>query len=248
MTRLPVLTYHSLDDSDSAISVSPALFRRQMEYLQRNDWKTLSLYGLLGGHARGEWPAKTVLLTFDDGFKNFLGFGLPALVESGFAAMIFVVAGRVGNDNDWPGRPRWVPRLKLMDWEDLRSIAEAGMEIGAHSLTHPHLFGSPVEQARREIVESRTGIQDRISHSVDAFAYPYGETSYALEEIVRGEFRAGFSARLGLVGPEQRSSCFSRVDAYYLKDPRLFHALGSGRLDLYLSLRRLFKRMRPAMN
>lgn len=219
-----------------------------MEFLQRNDWKTLSLDGLLEGHARGAWPAKTVLLTFDDGFKNFLEFGFPILVESGFGALVFVVEGRVGIDNDWPGRPGWVPRLQLMDWEDLHSITEGGVEIGAHSLTHPHLSRSPDDQARREIVESRTGIRARIGRSVDAFAYPYGETSPALEEIVRGEFRAGFGTRLGLVDPEQRPSCLSRVDAYYLKDPRLFHALGLGRLDLYLSLRRLLKRMRPAMN
>lgn len=245
MKRLPILTYHSLDDSGSAISITPTLFRLQMEHLRRNGWRTLCLDELLEGHAQGEWPARSLLLTFDDGYKNFVESGLPVLVGIEYTALVFVVAGRLGSSNDWPGQLRWVPRRQLMDWTDLKAIAGAGMEIGAHSMSHPHLPRSPIDQARREVVDSRSAIQGRIAGPVDAFAYPYGETSPELEEIVRSEFRAGFGTRLAFADSKQRASSFNRIDAFYLREPRLFYALESGWLDLYLSLRRWFRLIKP---
>src|SRR5205807_2425452 len=102
--RAPVLTYHSLDDSGSPISVAPALFRWQMGYLHQLGWRTLTLDELLAGHERGAWPERTFSLMFDDGFANLLERGLTVLAEYGFSATVFVVAGWVGRSNDWPGQ------------------------------------------------------------------------------------------------------------------------------------------------
>ena len=114
VNRLPILTYHSLDDSSSPISVGPALFRRQMEWLRNGNWSTLGIDALLDGHERGQWPERACVLTFDDGFANFAEHALPVLREFGFIAHVFVLAGGVGGNNDWPGQPAWAPRLPLM--------------------------------------------------------------------------------------------------------------------------------------
>src|SRR5436190_6900669 len=102
-TALPVLTYHSIDDSGSPVSVAPEEFRRQMTALATSGWRTLSLETALKGHAAGSWPARTLLLTFDDGFQNILDHAAPVLHLHGFRALVFVVTGRVGGTPDWAG-------------------------------------------------------------------------------------------------------------------------------------------------
>ncbi len=242
--RLPILTYHSLDDSSSPISIAPARFRSQMEYLRAMGWRTRRLNELLAGRARGEWDARTLVLTFDDGYQNFFEHALPILNECGFTATVFLVSDFVGRTNDWRGQPRWVPRLRLMDWANSKRIVEAGMEIGAHSCTHPHLTRLPLAEAEREIAESQQAIENQLGCAVVSFAYPYGESSLALETIVSENFRAGFGTHLGFANSHSRATCFERIDMYYLRDPRFFHALNSGWIDSYLRVRGWIRKAR----
>src|SRR5215210_5427537 len=139
IARIPILTYHSLDDSGSPLSMPPLRFRRQMEYLRAARWQSLTQTELLAGHAQGGWPRKSFCLTFDDGFRNFATRAMPVIEECRFSATVFIVAGQVGRISNWAGQPAWAPRIPLLDWSEVRSISQAGIEIGAHTLTHPRL-------------------------------------------------------------------------------------------------------------
>jgi peptidoglycan/xylan/chitin deacetylase (PgdA/CDA1 family) len=247
-TVLPVLTYHSLDESASPVSVSPALFRRQMEFLGRQGWRSLSLDQALAGWSQGRWQAGSFLLTFDDGFENFATEALPVLADCRFQALVFVVAGWVGQSNDWPGQLAWVPRQRLMDWQALDAILAAGMEIGAHTLNHPHLACLSDADRPNEVAACRQVLETRLGSQVRAFAYPYGEVSPALEQLVAAHYRAGFGTRLGLVRSASRPAAFERVDAYYLRQPRLFEALGARWLAHYLSFRHWLRWLRQRAN
>lgn len=247
MNRLPILTYHSLDDGGSPISIAPSLFRWQMEYLRANGWRTLTLDELMDGHQHGSWLECTFALTFDDGFENFAEHALPVLRGCGFSATVVVVADWVGRTNDWPSQPSWTPRLPLMDWDALRAMADAGMTIGAHTLSHPHLPRLIARDAEREIVESQRLIAERIGCAVETFAYPYGDTSPALEAVVAQRFRAGFGTRLACATPTSHTTAFERVDAYYLRDKRLWRAMGTGWLECYLQARRWIRNLKSEL-
>lgn len=236
-TRIPVLTYHSLDKSGSPISTSPEEFRWQMEYLREDNWHTLALNELVEGHARGAWPARTVALTFDDGFRNFGEQALPILAACGFSATLFIVTDWIGVTNGWSGQSHWMPTLPLMDWDTLSKVANVGIEIGAHSLTHPHLPRLSIDEAKQQIVESQRRIEQRIGRPVHAFAYPYGETTVAVEEIVSEHFRCGFTTRLESVTSSSSTSTFGRIDMYYLRNRRLFRAFVAGGLEWYIRVR-----------
>src|SRR5262245_6746784 len=106
-----ILTYHSLDETGSVISTSPGLFRRQMESLAERQIPVVPLEQI------GEAPG-AVAITFDDGFRNFLECGLPALLQYRFPATVFVVSGFCGQSNSWPQFCA-VPQLPLMSWSDL---------------------------------------------------------------------------------------------------------------------------------
>ncbi len=243
-TRIPVLTYHSLDDSGSPVSIAPAFFRWQMEYLRATGWRTLTLDQFLDGHGRGSWPARSFLLTFDDGFANVAEQAVPVLSACGFTGIIFVVADWAGRTNDWPGQPSWVSRHLLLDWGMLRAIAEHGMEIGCHTCSHPHLPHLPTAAAEREVVDAKKVIEARIGKPVRAFAYPYGETSTTLRKVVAAHFGAGFGTRLGLVSKASQVTAFERVDAYYVRRPGLFRWLESRPFSAYLHARQWIRDLR----
>jgi len=132
----------------------------------------------------------------------------------------------------------------LLDWNELRAIADSGIEIGGHSLSHPYLPQLVVKDAEREIVECKHMIEDRIGRAVQAFAYPYGETSRAVEEIVAANFRAGFGTRLGFATTRSRAAALERIDMFYLRQPQFFCTLAEGWLPVYLRVRQLIRDVR----
>lgn len=235
---LPILTYHSIDNSGSPISVAPALFKQQMAWLYQSGWNTIGLEALLHGYKLGTWPARTCVLTFDDGFANFAEYALPVLKLFNFTAHVFVVAGWVGCKNDWPGQPAWAPKLSLMGWDTLREIAAAGMILGAHTLTHPHLRQAKLADAEHEIVEGKRIIEERTGHTVEMFAYPYGEATPAAEAIVAQTYQAGFGTDLAFATLASRPTCFERLDIYYLRYQQIFKSLDRAWVRRYLGIRR----------
>lgn len=209
-----------------------------MELLSAIGWRTLGLDQLLAGHALGEWQPRTFALTFDDGFKNFLEHGLPILIRCRFSATIFAISNWVGKTNDWNSQPKWAPQLELMDWSDLRGLAVAGVEIGAHSANHAHLSRATPQEVEREIVDCKSAIEDRLGRQVSAFAYPYGETSRVLESVVARYFRTGFGTRLGFVTARDSTTNLSRIEMYYFRQTRRLRGLESPRLRAELAIRR----------
>jgi peptidoglycan/xylan/chitin deacetylase (PgdA/CDA1 family) len=181
---VPILCYHSIDDSQSLMSVSPSLFSAQMQFLAHNGYRTIPLSELCKAVSkRRSLPEKAVALTFDDGFRNNLTAALPILQQFGFSATIFVVTGYVGRRVGWTRSPG-IPDLELASWDEIRQLAEGGFEIGAHSVSHPNLCRLSSEEVRREIMESKQEIERQLDRPVTLFAYPYGELSAAVKEVV----------------------------------------------------------------
>src|SRR5262245_46283197 len=116
-----ILTYHSIDDSGSPISVRPDAFERHVEWLASGLVRVTTMERLL------EVPASehAVAITFDDGFENFRDVAAPRLLAHGFPVTLFVVSGRIGRTNSWGGcREPGIPELPLLDWPALRRLQE----------------------------------------------------------------------------------------------------------------------------
>jgi len=190
----PVLYYHRVGPfrpgAPRKMNVSPEAFRAQMLLLRRHRVEVLTLDQVLEG-GRG------VALTFDDGYRDCLEHALPILQSLGFPATFFIVAGRVGGMDDWMRGTRQPPE-RLMDWDDLRRLVDAGMAVGSHSLTHGTLTPEEVSGSRR-LLEDRLGI--RVEH----FAYPRGECPPEAQSWVRSAgYRAGWATRSGDARPFTR--------------------------------------------
>jgi len=242
---VPILTYHSLDDSGAVTSVAPRDFREHMHILAQRGFTGISLSALLDfWDGRGVLPTRPVVIAFDDGFSNVLEHAAPLLSDLGFSATIFVVSGRCGQTNDWPNQGSRTPRLRLLSWSELGQMVAAGFEVGAHSVTHRPLTEISHLEAAREIVESKATIEDRLGHAVQTFAYPFGMFTRVHYELVRKHFQGACSVEFGKALRENDRYQLPRLDVYYLRHPVLFQLFETLPGHLYLRMRGMGRRVR----
>jgi peptidoglycan/xylan/chitin deacetylase (PgdA/CDA1 family) len=244
---IPILTYHSLDPSESVISMHPDSFVDQMDCLAENGWHGTTLRDAVEkAVGTGKWPDRTVVLTFDDGYENIYQFARPVLARHGFGATVFLVTRHVGGESSWAEPPPGLDVQRVLCWDQVSDLARSDWEIGAHTLTHPDLTRLPEDELEREISSSRVEIEDRLGAAVTSFAYPFGYTSTAVAALVARHFRAACTVDLRRARGEALH-LLPRVDTYYVRDSRNLRRLLTGGLDAYLAIRHLGRRIRAAM-
>jgi len=226
-----IITYHSLDDSGSNISISPVLFRAHLDALVSGSFKVVSLASVLDNPG-------SIAITFDDGYRNFLKVALPLLNEYRMTATVFVVSGYCGRYNEWPSRVKKLPRLETLSWAEVREISQAGLAIGAHTVNHPNLTNLPAKDVAQELRDCRSDIEDRIGLPVDTLAYPYGATSAAVCEIAKREFRLACGVQPQFVSPASDPFDLPRIDAGYLRKLYWLSNLNTGLGSAYVAAQR----------
>ena len=186
-----VLCYHSVSpDWAHALSVTPAAFREQVTALARSGIPPVSGEALAGGERRG------LHVTFDDAYRDILEV-IPLLEQLGLPATVFAGTGFADD-----GRALAVPELAAeaaahpdllatMTWEQLRELAERGVEIGSHTVSHAHLTRLSDAELDRELGDSRARLQDELRRPARLLAYPYGEHDARVQAAVA---RAGYAA------------------------------------------------------
>src|SRR5262249_32631329 len=148
--------------------------------------------------------------------------------------------------NNWPTQPRGagVPDLELMSWRQVEEVAQAGITIGSHTMTHPRLGAFDASEVERELSESRAAIEDRIGQPVNAFAYPYGESTPSVRSAVRRQFQVACGTRLDWVSRGADAADLPRIEMYYFQNLFWFEGLQSLRGALYLSARGVLRNVR----
>jgi peptidoglycan/xylan/chitin deacetylase (PgdA/CDA1 family) len=236
--RIPILMYHSLDSSGSVVSVAPTTFAEQMACLADVGFRGITLREAIA-HRRicGFWPARRVVLTFDDGYANFLDAGLPILQRHGFSATVFLVSGHTGGRSDWGPPPPGVGVQPILSGPQIRELVDGGIEIGAHTRSHPDLRRLATDAAEAEVAGCRRDLEDQLGMRVESFAYPFGYVDPASQAIVRREFHAACTTVLRQAANEDLHA-LPRVDMYYVGSGRRLVRLLNGDLDAYLLCRR----------
>jgi peptidoglycan/xylan/chitin deacetylase (PgdA/CDA1 family) len=241
---VPILTYHSLDASGSAISTEPDLFARQLRMLRARGYQGVGLAELLRGReeggARFERP---VAICFDDGLRSVAEHAAPALGAAGFRATVFAVAGP-GGTNDWPGQADWAPRQPLLSHAELGALAREGWEVGSHGYQHRALTGLGEAELDQEVSASRERLEDALGVAVTSFAYPYGRADARARARVAACYGQACSTELGWARAESDRFWLPRIDAYYLRRPELFRLFDTRLGRAYLALRALGRRAR----
>lgn len=187
--HLPILTYHQIgEDLGSGLSVSVKTFVGQMQFLKDKGYHSITLEeaaGLL--KSEKPLPPRSVVITFDDGFKNIYTLAYSILEKYGFTATIFLVADFLGKDNDWSENKEKLSS-PLLGPEEIASMPS--ISYGSHALNHRHLTRLSESEAREEIGSSRKKLQDLIGREILTFCYPYGDYNASIARIVQ---EAGYS-------------------------------------------------------
>src|SRR5678815_227388 len=245
---LPILTYHSIDNSNSVISISTATFQRHIECLAQMKVRGISLREAVEHRAHfGCWPDSSAVLTFDDGFGNFYEVAWPVLATHGFTATVFLVSGHVGRNNDWSMPPAGLGRLRMLSWCEVVELSRYGIEFGAHSQTHRDLRRLSRTQVLEEIAGSKAEITQRVGRQIESFAYPYGYHNDTTREAVRQEYRSACTTSLRRADTEPLH-LLPRVDSYYISSPLRLKMLIAGRLDSYLAIRKWGRSLRDSLH
>ena len=199
---IPILMYHRLGAVPCRGSkfrnqyVPPKMFARQMKYLFKHGYQTVSVRDLIN-YAEQQIPAKDkkICITFDDGYESFYIYGFPILRKYNFTAIVFLVADYINrtclNDND----PE--PMLKT---EQIKEVAEAGIDFGSHSFSHRSLIELDAEKLEKEVKESKTVLEKLLGKQIESFSYPYGAFNETVKKVVQQNYKAAFSTKKPVSG------------------------------------------------
>ena len=192
-----VLCYHRFEESgNSSMILKPADFEQQMQAIKDNGFTVISMQDFLAWRRdEKEIPAKSALITIDDGYVSAYETGWPILKKFGYPFTMFVYINYIGTGG------------KSISWDQLAEMRDAGVEIGCHSYSHQNLRGKGAlfsrqaadevkrigydAWARKEMIESKKLIERQLGIKVSTFAYPGGFYNDSVRSVVK---EAGYEA------------------------------------------------------
>jgi peptidoglycan/xylan/chitin deacetylase (PgdA/CDA1 family) len=238
---LRILFYHRVADDRDELAVTPRNFARQMAYLAAQSYRVVDVITAADLLDRGALPARTIGLSFDDGFLDVAEHAMPILAGHGFTATVFVPP-HVIDGSAWFEEYRRQP--DVLDWDVIGELDREGtLRFEAHTLTHPNLPDLDEHVARHEIEGSMVELEARLGRPVEGFAYPKGLFGERERRLVHeAGFRVAVSCEPGLNGPATDRLALRRrqIDA---RDRLLdFRAKVGGGHDTPLPLRAVYRR------
>lgn len=178
----PILMYHYVselpadaDEIRTNLTVTPAIFQQQMEYLAAEGYTPLSLYEIDQALRWGmPLPENPVVLTFDDGHIDHYTHVFPVLQEFGFTGTFFIIT-----DFADANRPQY------LNWQQIQEMAQAGMHMESHTKSHVDLRNRTYDFLVYEILGSIESLQHHIQRPIGIFAYPAGRYDNTTLQILQ---------------------------------------------------------------
>ena len=189
-SKLVILCYHSIDNSNSYISNTPKQLEEHLSFLIDRGYRFASLAKLathLMRYSNGNEP-RLASITFDDGYRNNVEVALPILEQYKCPATFFITTGWVGSRlgryfSELPD----LPLMARKDWEVL--ARHPLVTLGAHSHTHPRLAQLAPEDVENELITCKHVLEEVTRYPITSVAYPHGSVSPMVVSVAR---RIGF--------------------------------------------------------
>jgi len=238
--RIPILMYHSISEpgADSrhpyfGTVTSPAVFEQQMRYLHDSGFEMLSPADIFAnGETSIRIVRKPVIITFDDGFRDFYTNAQPILAKYGFTAVMYLPTAYIQKTaTTFKG-------YECLTWNEVRELSRAGVLFGSHTVTHPVLKEVGHDQLEAELRDSKKTIEDELGFAIDSFAYPYAYPQHNREFVQRlrgvlidAGYQNGVSTIIGSTHGIEDRFCLKRLPANSWDDPTFFAAKLNGDYD-----------------
>ena len=199
-----ILTYHSISEGKSPLSTSPSTFAEQMQWLKTNA-TVITLRQLVRVMKELQpLPERAVVLTFDDGHRDFRTAVAPVLRRLQLPATIFVSTACCGAGTErLEGCASGINRPTLA-WYQIRQLHQQGFGVGAHSISHLPLTEMSPAEVEREVAGNKAEFESLTGEPVEFFAYPYGRWNSAIRRVVQRYYAAACSTAAGVVHSQRR--------------------------------------------
>jgi peptidoglycan/xylan/chitin deacetylase (PgdA/CDA1 family) len=236
VSDLIVLCYHALSPTWTAdLSTTPERFERQLALLTARGYRGATFTQAVTSPTSD----RLVVVTFDDAYRSVIELARPVLDRFELPATVFAPTDSIGSEAPlcWPGIDQWLGgpherELMPMSWGELRTLADAGWEIGSHTGSHPKLTGQDDAAVDDELARSKAACEQNLQRPCSSLAYPYGDVD---ARVAAAAARAGYSAAAAL--PQRLDSRdllqWPRIGVYHVDDDRRF------RLKVSPAVRRL---------
>ena len=199
--KVPILMYHKVErvNRRSLVPghyVSPSLFKKQMAILAALGYTPVALSSLYRSDVK--LPRKPIVITFDDGYVNYLTNALPILQAQKFVATVFLVANQLDGTNAWDVKLGDVEE-RLMSVQQIQECRQAGTEFGSHTLDHADLGAVSLDEAKRQIADSKVKLESDLGFPIETFCYPYGRKNRDVMRLVEeAGYRLACSTEKGI--------------------------------------------------
>ena len=201
---IPVIGYHSIGDDptgENPLVISPEKFREQLEKLVEKGYTTLTMEQVQNYLINDEpIPAKSVLLTFDDGYEDNYTNAFPILKEFNMHATIFVIPGYLNSG-------------VYLSSDQVKEMSDSGLiDIESHTYSHKRLSELSYENQLNELVSSKKALSDLTGKEVTAIAYPEGlYNDDTLKAVAEAGYKTGFTIERGYADREDNMYKLNRV-------------------------------------
>jgi peptidoglycan/xylan/chitin deacetylase (PgdA/CDA1 family) len=185
-SSVPILMYHRIaSDGPAGLAqwrLAPELFAAHMKALHTAGYKTITLEQWADAveHLQPV-QEKCVVLTFDDGYTDFLNGAAPILDHYNFAATMFLVAERIGQTADWDAR--FGAPAPLMSWDEIKSLPKV-INFGAHSCIHRKMTEMTPADLAADTGRTRKILEETLGVQIPTLAYPYGDVNDSVRQVV----------------------------------------------------------------
>ena len=245
--RIPILMYHSISPAAGRqhpyfeTHTSAEVFSRQMQLLKDENYQTISLAEAIS-RSEQHVDQKQVVITFDDGYRDFYTQAFPTLVRHAFTATLFVVS-------TYSAESRFSRNgADYMTWNEIREVHAGGISIGSHSATHRHLSTLNDEELRAELADSKNAIENALGKKIASFSYPFAFPEpdkvfvSRLKSILESSgYENGVCTTIGTMAAGNEHFFLPRLPVNAFDDARFFRAKLEGGYDWLRTMQRIYK-------
>ena len=177
--KVPILMYHyvrsvdkSTDPTGWSLSVTPENFALQLSYLKSQNYQTLSFEDIdYLIENKQNFPENPIILSFDDGYKDFYENAYPILKINNFSATVFMIGGKIDQDN-------------YLSADQIKILDNYGIEFGLHTQTHINMANASDENIKKELAENSNILRSITSKYSNILAYPSGQFDQELIDLL----------------------------------------------------------------
>jgi len=244
--RVIILCYHGVTErlnrhpnDPTGLHIRADRFEAQLDHLRRH-YRVISLAEFLEARrTNAPLPRKSVVLTFDDGYRNFLTGALPRLAAREMPASVFLITDRIPAESH-AGRNGWseLDDETFLSWEEVRELHEHGVEFGSHTCSHRKLSQIAATDVDNELRLSQQKIGTHLSQATMPLAFPYGAYSETVVAMARElPYTCALTTDAGTNGPSTDLFLLRRNLIGDDDDEALFAARVSGLAALFQRFR-----------